>query len=1397
MSIRYHALLLALYLVLPLPASAQWEKAPDFPNDFFNEVYFIDNLTGWVTRMSGSVSRTIDGGNTWQSSTLPGSAFSSNRDIRFISSTGGFVSGEDGIWKTTDGGSTWTNITPTGFPNGSTGSWFTDMSTGVIGVGNCLDSTATFYSTTDGGATWSSVQHTSTADVAIGGITFNSGTWYVVGGRGKLWRSNDGGATWTLSNTGSNGWQEDIIAWGGDLLVASTNGSSCGASTGGTILRSTNGGSNWTISSFPRNLMWGVTRFSSTDGWACGDGGLAVRTTDGGNTWIDQSCGLPRTIRVDDICVTDATHGWAVGDGLYRIASQTIEVDPDTIDFGDIRVGATSADSNALVRSYFTTATTASLRLGGADPGQFAIAGGTVSIPVGVCSSSPAPVRFAPTSGGVKIALLEVTIPSTTVRRFVVLKGRGVEPDISVSAKPRLDTIVCGSTVLDSFLVRNVGTAPLTLTGANYRDGAGGTLRLAGPALPQTIAPGGELWLKVRATATIPGPFSSEIDLYSDDLHLGHSPVLVRMRFYRRAISATYTTTVLTLNSTRVGDRSASGCIEYRNTGDGPQVIEGIDPESGDPAITPVGASFPITVPAGGTARLCFEGVPADTGFVTRRFRVRTEPCALDTSITVRLYGRAAFVRADTLLALAPITCEPAARATATVFNDGNDTLRLGRPEITGPDAGGVTIVAPTSWPLRIAPGTSAQILVDLAPSSAMPSATLRFATNDPRPLRDTIAIRITTTRTVAVAQPTQRRIDVGMICMGAARSVPLYIEGTGSAPAHVTTARLLEGSDAGVSILMPPTGGDLVRGALDSLLLAIVPRTSGAFRALVEIHSEPCGRLDTVEVVGTGAAVELASDGGVALGTIMRGRATTARITVRNDGNVPATITAISIGSPARVTITSPQLPATIAAAGSIDLELAIASDIAGTIAENLVITSTNDCVDTLRIGVSGIVVEPGGISLLLHTREVRFGDLFRCEDSCGVVSLESVGTGPVSVLDATLEGDATGVSIGDFPRTPIAPGDSMSIPICFDPVSDGHVLDATLVLTTTDSLAPQMRIPLRGAAMAGLATASELSFGVVADGVARDTTLAIANSSKRPLTITRAVVAAPFTVETQLPQTIAPGGTLELRLRARDIENYAEGSLVLLTSHPCGDSLLVALEAFSDDRFSVSAGADTSVGRWGEQVMIPISYTDTTRASVDSLELVVTAAPTLLDPVGAIAAPGLLVERLGFDAANGALRLSVRSADGSAIAPSAELVRITYEVLRGDRIATSVTPVVVGLRRGIASETIPGAFLLADYCDAHARLLTVTGTIALEQNAPNPASTMTSIEFETSFDGLVAITLHDALGDEVLRLVDEWMPAGRRRVDVRLEGLAAGAYTYRMSTGRQTRVRTMVVVP
>jgi hypothetical protein len=412
--------------------------------------------------------------------------------------------------------------------------------------------------------------------------------------------------------------------------------------------------------------------------------------------------------------------------------------------------------------------------------------------------------------------------------------------------------------------------------------------------------------------------------------------------------------------------------------------------------------------------------------------------------------------------------------------------------------------------------------------------------------------------------------------------------------------------------------------------------------------------------------------------------------------------------------------------------------------------------------------------------------------------VSLESVGAGPVTIVSARIDAPGQGFAIGAF-TTPfeMAPGTTLSIPVCYSPSIDGASDRATLLLQTTDTARSEIAIPLSGSTMLGLGTQSALSFGIVADGIARDTVITITNPSARPLAITGARVGGPFTVTSALPVVVPAGGSGELALRVANVPAYARETLVLETSHPCGDSLVVLLDALSDDRFTVLARADTALARWGERVSIPIAYEDVNGARLSSFVLRVNAAPTLLDVRSVDPAAGVTVGDVTIDPVTGDVEMVIESANGEPIASNAALVAITYDVLRGDRIATPIVPVVLGARPGVTSESQPGAFLLADYCDAHARLLTTSGSIALEQNAPNPTSGVTTIELETAFDGPVLLALFDARGDEVARILDEWMPAGRRRIEVSTRDLPSGTYTYRMVTGMQTLTRRMVVTP
>jgi hypothetical protein len=302
-------------------------------------------------------------------------------------------------------------------------------------------------------------------------------------------------------------------------------------------------------------------------------------------------------------------------------------------------------------------------------------------------------------------------------------------------------------------------------------------------------------------------------------------------------------------------------------------------------------------------------------------------------------------------------------------------------------------------------------------------------------------------------------------------------------------------------------------------------------------------------------------------------------------------------------------------------------------------------------------------------------------------------------------------------------------------------------------------------------------------------------------PIVIDGASTASPFSLLTATPITVPPHDSVALRVRyAPSGIDGGKGALLLRQGAPCADSLTVALLAPGDERYPITLSADTVTGRWGERTRVPIAILNARGADAEAFDLAVTAAPDLLDPVAVAIAPSLAgrwsVTRGAYDATTGTLMLRVASAAGIAPLPSTDtLLMIEYLVLRGGRIGTDLGLTPSGLPPTITPTAIPGAFVLADYCDAYGRLLRVRGDVALDQNIPNPFNPTATIEFETAFEGPVLLTVHDELGREVKRLIDETIPAGRRRVVMDATDLPSGVYTYRLTTGLQTLTRRMVV--
>jgi len=83
-----------------------------------------------------------------------------------------------------------------------------------------------------------------------------------------------------------------------------------------------------------------------------------------------------------------------------------------------------------------------------------------------------------------------------------------------------------------------------------------------------------------------------------------------------------------------------------------------------------------------------------------------------------------------------------------------------------------------------------------------------------------------------------------------------------------------------------------------------------------------------------------------------------------------------------------------------------------------------------------------------------------------------------------------------------------------------------------------------------------------------------------------------------------------------------------------------------------------------------------------------------------------------------------------------------------------------------------------------------------ALHGNRPNPFRDATTIVFDTPETAKITLTVHNIMGQEIARLLDGRVPAGRHRVTWSPDDLSSGMYVYRIQSDRHTESRQAVLV-
>ncbi|MFQ5771344.1 MAG: T9SS type A sorting domain-containing protein [bacterium] len=81
------------------------------------------------------------------------------------------------------------------------------------------------------------------------------------------------------------------------------------------------------------------------------------------------------------------------------------------------------------------------------------------------------------------------------------------------------------------------------------------------------------------------------------------------------------------------------------------------------------------------------------------------------------------------------------------------------------------------------------------------------------------------------------------------------------------------------------------------------------------------------------------------------------------------------------------------------------------------------------------------------------------------------------------------------------------------------------------------------------------------------------------------------------------------------------------------------------------------------------------------------------------------------------------------------------------------------------------------------------------LEQNYPNPFNPSTTINFGLKEFGHVRLTVYNALGEEVMKVIDRDLEAGYHRVVFSAHNFTSGLYFYKILVNDFTAVKKMIV--
>jgi photosystem II stability/assembly factor-like uncharacterized protein len=202
---------------------------------------------------------------------------------------------------------TWTTLTNLPTSDGLKTVHFIDQLNGWVAGANGV-----IFRTVDGGASWTSLP-SNTSETIRGIFFFDQNNGWACGDNGTILGTIDGGGSWQPQSSGATSQLNEI------QFVSTSTGWVVGNSN--QLFKTTDGGSSWIPQTNQGGAMKGLYMLDAFNGWASSDynsvkSGVRLVKTTNGTSWSNfYNSGISSLSTLNDIYFSDTNTGWVVGTG--------------------------------------------------------------------------------------------------------------------------------------------------------------------------------------------------------------------------------------------------------------------------------------------------------------------------------------------------------------------------------------------------------------------------------------------------------------------------------------------------------------------------------------------------------------------------------------------------------------------------------------------------------------------------------------------------------------------------------------------------------------------------------------------------------------------------------------------------------------------------------------------------------------------------------------------------------------------------------------------------------------------------------------------------------------------------------------------------------------------------